>query len=73
MTIYKLVTQMSVGQVLLRSAADISVSGRAPVAMRRALESRLPERRKITITLLRHEWPRECEWPKRSRPCKTVE
>ncbi len=69
MTIDKLMTQIFVGQVRLLSLSEMSVSGRAPVAMRRALDSRFRERRKITITLLRHEWPRGREWPKRWGHC----
>jgi hypothetical protein len=72
MTIDKLTTQILVGQVRLHSLSAMSISGRAPVAMRRALESRFHERREITLTLSRHEWPRGREWPKRWGRCVQI-
>lgn len=72
MTIDKLTTQILVGQVRLHSLSAMSISGRAPVAMRRALESRFHERRNITLTLSRHEWPRGREWPKRWGRCVQI-
>jgi hypothetical protein len=72
MTIDKLTTQIFVGHARFESPANISISGRAPVVMRRALESRFHERRKITITLLRHEWPRGRQWPKRWGHCVQI-